>query len=107
MITLRRLGSALIGALAVACGGAPHADVDAVFAAMQVDEARIEHAARALEDASEIGAREAAGHELCDAATDLCARAETLDHDRDADARCARARERCTRARAEAGLPTP
>jgi len=81
----------LAAGLALAgCGAArTEADLDAAFARIQVEEARIEHAAgTACED------RDGACAEMCDAARSLCEVAERTE-DRDALARCDRARTRC------------
>jgi len=85
-----------------ACGGAS-IDLHAAFASIEVDEARIEHAAIALETA-DGEARATARDEICGASADLCETARPLD-DRDATTRCERSRERCTRATAETSRP--
>jgi len=79
------------------CGGAT-VDVNAAFASIQVDEARIERASLALEAPTDD--RAADRDEVCAASTHLCDTARPLD-DRDANARCARAEERCSQAQQE------
>lgn len=86
------------------CGGAQRPDANAAFASIQVDEARIEHAALALSEGAEAADREtrsAATTEICEASAHLCETARALE-DRDALDRCARAEERCATARAGA-----
>lgn len=80
------------------CGGTQHPDPNAAFASIQVDEARIEHAALALANG---GAADEAEAEICAASGHLCETAHALE-DRDALDRCARAEERCATARAGA-----
>jgi hypothetical protein len=83
-----------------ACGGSAR-DLHAAFASIQVDEARIEHASLALETAGDDAqSRRTQSDEVCAASAHLCETSRPLD-DRDANARCARAEERCTRARQE------
>lgn len=86
--------------LLAACGAATAADPGPVFASIQVDEARIEHAALAIERSDDAAERRAQGEEVCAASEHLCSAAGGLD-DRDASERCRRASERCVRARAE------
>lgn len=88
-----------------ACGAASPVDASAAFAAIQVDEARIEHASLALERAEDDDARSTQGEEVCAATVHLCETARPLD-DRDATTRCERAEERCARARSESAPRT-
>jgi len=82
------------------CGGArTEADLNAAFARIQLEEARIEHASGApCED------RDVACAEICDAAGALCEVAAPTE-DRDALTRCDRARNRCETCGAPASSP--
>jgi hypothetical protein len=84
-----------------ACGASAAPDLHAAFASIQVDEARIEHAAAALETSGGEEQRSAARDEICDAAAHLGATAAPLD-DRDARERSERANEACATARERA-----
>jgi hypothetical protein len=99
---VRCLPTALLSAIACSgCAGVhTETDLHAVFARIQVDEARIEHAEAGLGPETPCEDREAACAALCDAAGDVCAIAEPLG-DRDAAARCERARARCAACRSE------
>lgn len=99
----RRIALVSVGIGALGCGGARPVDVNAAFAAIQVDEARIEHASLALASAEDDDARRTQREEVCAASTHLCETARPLD-DRDATTRCQRAEERCARA-SEAATP--
>lgn len=91
----------LAASLALAgCGGArTEADLNAAFARIQLEEARIEHASGApCED------RDVACAEVCDAARALCDVAEPTE-DRDARTRCDRARNRCETCGSSASSP--
>lgn len=82
-------------ALSAGCGGPQRGDgLHAAFAEIQVQEARIEHAAHALSEQSEGAAQ--ACDEMRDAARRLCDVAQPTQ-DQDAMDRCARARERAAR----------
>lgn len=84
-----------------ACGGAQRPDANEAFASIQIDEARIEHAALALTESTDPEARSAAATEICEASAHLCETARTIE-DRDALDRCAHAEERCAAGRAGA-----
>lgn len=84
---------ALAGTAAAGCGGArAEADLDAAFARIQVEEARIENASGA--DPRDCAALEGCP-EIRDATQRLCAIADDID-DADALARCERARRRAS-----------
>jgi hypothetical protein len=89
--TLPVLAAVLSFSAALAgCGGArTEADLNAAFARIQIEEARIEHASGAP-----CEERDGACAEICDAARALCEVAEPTE-DRDARTRCDRARTRC------------
>ncbi|AKF07048.1 hypothetical protein DB32_004197 [Sandaracinus amylolyticus] len=89
-----------------ACGGAPHRDLDDTFARIQVEEARIEHAATARDAHEECVMRAGACDEICDATSALCELARESE-DRDALARCERAEARCRACGAEPACEEP
>lgn len=91
----------MLSLAASGCGGAQRPDAHAAFASIQVDEARIEHAALALTETTDAETRSAARAEICEASAHLCETAGALE-DRDALDRCAHAEERCAAARAGA-----
>lgn len=82
------------------CGGSAAPDLHSTFAAIQVEEARMEHADAALQDTPECADRAATCTELCDAARRIGELASAID-DRDARARSDRADVRCSACRAE------
>ncbi|UJR80370.1 Hypothetical protein I5071_24160 [Sandaracinus amylolyticus] len=89
-----------------ACGGAPQRDLDETFARIQVEEARIEHAATARDEHDDCVMRASECDEICDATSTLCELARD-SQDRDALARCERAEARCGACRAEPACEEP
>ncbi len=87
----------LLSLVVAGCGGST-VDLNAAFASIQVDEARIERASLAMQSPGDD--RAADRDEVCAASSHLCDTARPLD-DRDANARCARSQERCVQAREE------
>jgi len=97
--------------MVTACGGAPRRDLDETFARIQVEEARIEHAATALLSQPNVAHEDCAMRasecdEICDATSTLCELARESE-DRDALTRCERAEARCDACRAAPACEEP